>query len=345
MTTTAVIDAATPVVRALCDTIDPIVISGADTHGDVGNPVAAARIATVSIASGVVAYDPDDMTVTVLAGTTVGEVRALLGEHGQEVTLDPRSDTATVGGTIAAGLSGVRRLRHGPIRDTVLEVRIVDGRATIIKGGGPVVKNVTGYDIPRLFVGSLGTLGAIVQVTLRCRPSAPVRAWYRVERDATGAAALAEALYRPSSVLWDGAGLHVLLEGHAEDLTAQAMAAGLGHADVGEHAPELPDAAHRGRISVPASRAVDVGHALGALDGVHWTAELGVGTIHVACDTAAALGAARAVAERHDGWLLREAGGDGIDGFGTAIPNRALAARVKAAFDPDGRFAPGRIPQ
>ena len=84
--------------------------------------------------------------------------------------------TATIGGILACGLSGVRRLRHGPVRDHVLEVRFETGDGRMVKGGGPTVKNVTGYDIPRLFVGSLGTIGVLHQATLRCRPRVPVRA-------------------------------------------------------------------------------------------------------------------------------------------------------------------------
>src|SRR6478736_3214743 len=144
--------AAAPVVDALRDSTDAIVVTGAGTHAEVGNPVVAARVSTVCIDAGVVTYDPDDMTVTALAGTTVAELDAAVGEAGQEVSLDPRSRDATIGGVLAAGLSGIRRLRHGPLRDTLLEVRFVDGCGTLVKGGGPVVKNVTGYDLPRLVV-------------------------------------------------------------------------------------------------------------------------------------------------------------------------------------------------
>jgi glycolate oxidase FAD binding subunit len=293
----------------------------------------------VSLPAAVVTYDPDDMTVTVLAGTTVAELDLAVSKAGQEVSLDPRSRDATVGGALAAGLSGVRRLRHGPLRDTLLEVRFVDGRGTLVKGGGPVVKNVTGYDLPRLFVGSLGTLGAIVQVTLRCRPRAAATAWFRVERDDPDA--VRDALYRPSAVLFDGRVTHVLLEGHTTDINQQAAGAGLGVPT--NAAPDLPDGACRGRISVAPTAAAAVGRALDAVDA-RWCAEIGVGTVHVATDDAATLVRAREVAVQHGGWLLREAGAPDIDGFGIELPNGALAARVKAAFDPDNRFAPGRLP-
>jgi glycolate oxidase FAD binding subunit len=331
--------AAESVVDALRAGDDAVVVAGAGTHAGVGHAVTAANVRTVSLPSGIVTYDPDDMTVTALAGTTVVELAAAVGEAGQEVSLDPRSPDATIGGVLAAGLSGWRRLRHGPLRDTLLEVRFVDGRGMLVKGGGPVVKNVTGYDLPRLFVGSLGTLGAIVQVTLRCKPRAAAAAWFRVERDDPDA--VRDALYRPSAVLFDGRITHVLLEGHDTDINQQSAGARLGVPT--NAAPVLPDGAHRGRISVAPMAAVAVGRALGAVD-VRWCAEIGVGTVHVATDGADDLVRAREIAVQHGGWLLREAGAPDIDAFGIDLPNRELAARVKAAFDPDDRFAPGRLP-
>jgi glycolate oxidase FAD binding subunit len=276
--------------------------------------------------SGVVAYEPADMTVTVGAGTPFCELETLLREHGQEVPLDPRSPDATVGGILACGLSGIRRCRYGPLRDHVLEVRFVTGDGVLVKGGGPTVKNVTGYDLPRLLVGSLGTLGVLMQVTLRCRPRPRCSRWF-VGIDA----------YRPAARLWDGTTEFVLCEGTDADVDAQAGDA----APV--DAPALPNGAHRGRISVAPARVREVGYAL---DGdIRWCAELGVGTIHVAADSADALARARAVAHAHGGWMLREAGGRADDdGFGRPLPNIDVMRRIKAAFDPDGRCNPGRLP-
>src|SRR5205085_7784715 len=102
--------------------------------------------------------------------------------------------------------------------------------------------------------------------------------------------------------------------------------------------------AHRGRISVAPGALDVVGRALDSIEGARWCAELGVGTVHVAGDDDTVLVAARAVAHAHDGWLLREAGGGDIDGFGCDLPNAALTRRVKDAFDPAGKLAPGRLP-
>mgnify|MGYP003345789402 CR=1 FL=1 len=315
-----------------------VVAVGGGTHQEVGNRLPSG-LTGIRLPAGIVAHEPDDLTVTALAGTTVRELQAVLAASGQEVPLDPRDADATVGGVLAAGLSGTRRLRLGPVRDTLLEVRFVDGTGTLVTGGGPVVKNVSGYDIPRLLVGSLGTLGVMLQVTLRCRPIAAGRAWFTTS---TAADEVRAALFRPSSVLTDGVSTHVLLEGVASDIAAETERAALGEPTA---PPFLPAGAHRGRISVPPAKVAPLVSALRRIDGLRLLAEAGVGTVHVAGDTAGVLVSARSVASAHKGWLLREAGGpEGFDGFGVALPNRGLAGRVKRAFDPHHRLSPGRIP-
>ena len=101
---------------------------------------------------------------------------------------------------------------------------------------------------------------------------------------------------------------------------------------------------HRGRISIAPGSVAALVSDFADQPGLRWCAELGIGTIHIATDTAAALQRARDIAHAHGGWLLREAGGDGMDPFGRELPNHALMARIKAAFDPAGKLAPGRLP-
>jgi glycolate oxidase FAD binding subunit len=199
-----------------------------------------------------------------------------------------------------------------------------------VKGGGPTVKNVTGYDLPRLFVGSLGTLGVLVQLTLRCRPRPDAARWVRADAPVDR--------YRAAALLTDGAHVWIRLEGTEADVDAQAN--GLEPCD----APALPDGAHRGRISIAPGAIDALGGALQRVVGARWLAELGVGTVHVAGDDVGVLRAARAVAHERGGWLLREACGDGVDGFGRELPNADLMRRVKDAFDPAGKFSPGRLP-
>ncbi|HTU00551.1 MAG TPA: FAD-binding oxidoreductase [Candidatus Sulfotelmatobacter sp.] len=123
--------------------------------------------------TGILEYEPADMTSTVQAGITLADYQAALGKDRQFLALDPpQPDRATVGGIIAANASGPRRLRYGTARDQVLGLKVVQADGTVIKVGAKVVKNVTGYDLNKLFVGSLGTLGVIVEATLRLYPLA-----------------------------------------------------------------------------------------------------------------------------------------------------------------------------
>src|SRR6185503_15751320 len=106
--------------------------------------------------AGIVEYAPSEFTVTALAGTPIAEMVAALGERGQYLPFDPIlvEAGATLGGTIAAGVSGSGRARYGGIRDFILGVRFLDGGGTLVRGGGKVVKNAAGFDLPKLMVGS-----------------------------------------------------------------------------------------------------------------------------------------------------------------------------------------------
>ena len=307
---------------------ESVVAVGARTQWEIGNPSAPGT--EISAPAGVARYEPEDLTITVGAGTPFATLDAALAAHGQECPLDPRDRAATIGGIIACGLSGIRRRRHGPLREHVLEVRFVTADGRLVKGGGQTVKNVTGYDLPRLLVGSFGTLGVLVQLTLRCRPRPVCARWFRTDDPPD--------LYRAAAMLFDGHTTYVLLEGVAADVNAQAV--GLRAHDE----PTLPAGTHRGRISVAPGALPAAGRALADVPGARWCAELGVGTVHVAGDDPSVLAGARAVAHEHGGWLLREAGGNGIDGFGCELPNAALMRRVRTSFDPAGKLAPGRLP-
>jgi glycolate oxidase FAD binding subunit len=212
--------------------------------------------------SGIVEFEPAEMTVRCGAGTVVAELDAALGEHGQCVVLDG-PEGATVGGALAVGHSGIRRLRQGPVRDVLLEARYVSAGGRVIKAGGPTVKNVSGFDLCRLLVGSLGTLGFLGEVILRCRPRPAVSRWFAGEAEPFD---LVHRLYQPSSILWDGTTTWLLLEGHPADVEAQAQAAGLPEVD---GPPPLPTG---GRLSMRPS-------ALRALTGT-FVAEIGVGVVH-----------------------------------------------------------------
>lgn len=312
-----------------------VVALGARTQWGVGGRSEPDAV-EVRAPSGIVSYDPRDLTVTVGAGTSVGELASTLAEHGQECPLDPRDPLATVGGVLACGLSGHRRLRYGPLRDRVLEVRFVTGDGRVVKGGGPTVKNVTGFDLPRLLVGSLGTLGVLVQVTLRCQPLPVAVEWGTTQLDPLE---VRRRAFRPSCIMWDGTFTHALFEGVPGDLAAEHASAAT---EPTAAPPELPHGEHRGRVSI---RPGAVGDLAPALDrcGVRWLAEVGVGTVHLAADQETDLAAARTAAEAAGGWMLREAGGPGLDGFGVVTPNQALMARIRDAFDPLHKLGRGRL--
>lgn len=135
--------------------------------------------------SGIVSYEPTELVVTVKAGTPLAELEALLAEHGQMLAFEPPhfGDEATVGGCVAAGLSGPRRLAAGPLRDFVLGVQILDGRGDLLSFGGQVMKNVAGYDVARLMAGSLGTLGLLLEISLKVLPRPAAETTLRFELD------------------------------------------------------------------------------------------------------------------------------------------------------------------
>lgn len=149
-----------------------VAIRGGGTQLGLGAPPSGADIllSTRGMAR-LVEHEPGDMTATAEAGMTLVDFQTALGTAGQWLALDPALPTdATIGGIVATAASGAHRLRYGGVRDQIIGVRIVRADGTIAKGGGKVVKNVAGFDLPKLFTGSLGTLGAIVTATFRVYP-------------------------------------------------------------------------------------------------------------------------------------------------------------------------------
>jgi glycolate oxidase FAD binding subunit len=126
----------------------------------------------VSEHSGIIDYDPAEMVITMKAGCKIREIKAVLDEQRQMFGFEPPSfsDQATIGGMLATGLAGPRRAYSGSIRDFVLGIKMLDGRGEILQFGGRVIKNVAGFDVSRVMVGALGTLGIILEVSLRVIP-------------------------------------------------------------------------------------------------------------------------------------------------------------------------------
>jgi FAD/FMN-containing dehydrogenase len=282
-----------------------IAVRGGSTRWNLGGP-STPGTRVISAPTGIVSYSPEEMTVRVRAGTEVGELHAALAERGQRTALVERG--GTVGGAIVVGENGFHVLGRGTMRSSVLQVRYVSAEGRVINGGGPTVKNVTGFDLPRLMVGSLGTLGLLAEVILRTNPIPASSVWLAAA-DADPFVAR-DALQRPSAVLCDGARTWVLLEGHRADIGAQrSVLAEVGAYEEVEGPPDLPP--HRWSLT-PADLRTIATHDTGS-----FVAVVGVGLVF---------------AERPQ--PLR-----------TLSPSVAeLHHRMKTNFDPTGRLNPGRDP-
>ncbi len=145
---------------------------GEGTKSALSSPRAEERIIDLSKISGILEYSPQEFTISALAGTPVREIENALAENNQYLPFDPPlvAAGATLGGTLAAGLSGPGRRRYGGIRDFVLGVRFIDGLGNLVMGGGKVVKNAAGFDFPKLMAGSLGRLGIVIEATFKVFP-------------------------------------------------------------------------------------------------------------------------------------------------------------------------------
>jgi glycolate oxidase FAD binding subunit len=154
-------------------------VRGHGSKAAIGRPVAADAVLDLGALSGVTAYEPAELVLTARAGTPLAEIEALLAGHGQVLAFEPmdfgpllgEAGGASIGGTIAANVSGPRRLKDGAARDHFLGFQAVSGRGEAFKAGGKVVKNVTGYDLSKLMAGSWGTLAVLTEVTLKVLPA------------------------------------------------------------------------------------------------------------------------------------------------------------------------------
>ncbi len=296
-----------PTLAAFCDLVgshDPVAVAGGKTRFGLGGTLREGT-RLVSAPEGILRYLPDEMTVQVRAGTSVADLHEALAEKGQRTSLPERG--GSVGGALAVGENDLHVLGRGRVRESLLQVRYVSADGRLISGGGPTVKNVTGFDLPRLIVGSLGTLGLIGDVILRTNPIPAVSLWLAAE-DADPFAAR-NSLARASVVLWDGTRTYVHLEGHDGDIAAeQAVLASLGRFEEVAGPPVLPP--HRWSLS-PAQLSDDASLATAGI----FVASIGVGTVF---------------ASRRQ---LRTSVSPALI---------ALTERVKAAFDPTGRLSPGR---
>lgn len=209
--------------EAVRDAAAPLHIRGGGTR-DVGRPVAGEVLDVAGIA-GIRLHEPGALTLVAAAGTPLAEVEAVLAAEGQRLAFEPADwrgllgtdGEPTLGGMVAANVSGPRRVQAGAARDALLGVRFVDGTGAVVKNGGRVMKNVTGYDLVKLMAGSWGTLGVLTEVSLKVLPAPGAVAVLRLDglEDARAIAAMTAALRSPYDV--SGAA-HGPVEGEAATL-------------------------------------------------------------------------------------------------------------------------------
>jgi glycolate oxidase FAD binding subunit len=228
-----------------------VVARGGGSRLDWGIPASRCDLVVdMSRMSSVVEHAAGDLVARMQAGARMGDVAAVLAGAGQEIALDVPGD-ATVGGIVASGLAGPRRLRYGTPRDLLIGITVVRADGTVAKSGGKVVKNVAGYDLGKLFAGSAGTLGLITEATFRLHPLPAARAFVTAEYVAVSVACDAVAAAANSPLVASAVELAraapdgpirigVLLEGSADGVETRSarMAGLLGKAEVSADPPQ-----------------------------------------------------------------------------------------------------------
>lgn len=224
--------------EAIKDASGPVEIRGGGTRAGLGRPVQAAEVLETGGLSGVSIYEPGALTLVAGAGTPLAEIEALLAAENQRLAFEPMdhrpllgtAGEPTIGGVAACNVSGPRRVQAGACRDAMIGVRFVDGAGRILKNGGRVMKNVTGYDLVKLMAGSFGTLGVITEVGFKLLPAPEAVATVAVEglNDAGAVAAMSSALTSPFDVTGaahlPGQGTYVRIEGLAGSVAYRAAA-------------------------------------------------------------------------------------------------------------------------
>ena len=376
-------EAAEVLAQAAGEKLHLAVVGGGTALGLGRAPSALDAVVRTSGMARILEYAPADMVLIAEAGVTLAQIQAAAGEHRQRLALDPPEPArATVGGIVATGAAGPLRTRYGTVRDLIIGVALVLADGRVARGGGKVVKNVAGYDLPKMACGSLGTLGMIAAANFRLHPlpelsaaallpglsAAQVPALLGRVREAQLEPAAATAL-RTSAGRFD---LGLVFEGFAAGVTQQlarlqevARAAGAGCESLTGPAAAGLRARHdqvrgTGELRV---RLAALPSGLGAVDALAapllgaltqgafaWYAATGVGWISGAVTEASA--AAAALATLRDGLIGK--GGSlvlectpkalrTLDPWGPVPPSFPLMRRLKDNFDPERRLNPGRF--
>lgn len=329
-----------------------VVLMGAGTKPRLAQvPGEARRVSTAKLC-GIVEYEPSEFTFTARAGTPLREIAAVLAERGQYLPFDPMlaEAGATLGGTVAAGLSGPGRWRFGGLRDFILGVRFVDGGGRLLRLGGKVVKNAAGFDLPKFFVGSAGCFGALAEISFKVFPRPAATLTLRLE--AKDAADQARMLTAGAGARWELDALDAATEENTiyarlggppaalEPLAAEVLGRfpgrTLAEAEAAAHWRVVAEFgwAHPGgglaKFALTPLQVPDFRAWLRAQAGARGWVSGGGNVGYVSLPA----GAAMPAAAQWPGVVLR---GDGPRWLG---PRRefAVARAVKAALDPQGRY-------
>lgn len=349
-------DIRSKILRAAADRM-PLRLRGGGSKDFLGQGFAGELLDTRPLA-GILSYEPTELVITALAGTPLAQIEAVLAERGQTLAFEPPSfaGAATIGGVVAAGLSGPRRASVGAVRDFVLGLGCMDAQGRELQFGGQVMKNVAGYDVSRLMCGAMGILGLITQVSLKVLPRPAAEASIMFDCEA------AEALQLLNT--WGGQPLPISGSVHgAGSLVVRfsgaraAVEAALGRMMRDHAARHIPEAAaiqlwadlreHRAAFFADAGRALwrlslPSTAALGPLPGEQCI-EWGGALRWLVSDADPAVIRQAASAAGGSAMLFR--GGDRGAGVFHPLPAPLLALhrRLKQQFDAPGIFNPGRM--
>jgi glycolate dehydrogenase FAD-binding subunit len=304
----------------------------------------------------IVEHNEGDLTAVLEAGVPLARAQEQFAEAGQMLALDPPDGGATLGGVVATNDSGPLRARYGGVRDLVVGMRVALADGTVAKSGGKVIKNVAGYDLAKLFVGSFGRLGAILEVSVRLHPLPPATATAVRRSDDPGvlggaALALSHAPLEQTGldVRWEGGGGAILVRFGGSTAVAQAEAAAqrLGEAEVVKHDDELWQAQRDAQRS-PSGLVVKVSAlqtdlpdllAIAEEHGATLVGRAGLGLHWLRLDGGSPEALVARLRRRWTAVVLDHPPGLECGPHEPTDPGaRVLARRVKERFDPEGRL-------
>lgn len=314
-------------------------VLGGGTHSGFGSPPPPDIVMSMDRLGEIEVWEPEDLTMVVGAGARVAELESVLADENQTAVLPEVPGEATVGGTISAGVSAFRRGRLFGTRERLLETTVVTGDGRLVRSGGRVVKNVTGYDLHRLQVGVFGSLGVIVSVCLKLWPTPPAAATVSVRDLDQSAAAV-----RPLAVLEENDRIRVFVWGTDDEVAAKVDRLG-GTAVNGHDWPADPPGRFRWSLRIPPAMTSEALRRLP--DGWAFLAQHRVGEVRMGSDYAERAGELRAWAESIGGSLVISESPDGfdeLDPWGATPPGADIQRALIHQFDPARVINPGRLP-